>query len=218
MGFIHKEGRGTLALVAGISLAALTVLRLADVADKWVVLAAVASGILFIIVLHFFRNPIRRITPDLNAVIAPADGKIVAIERVNEEEFMKGECTLISIFMNVHNVHVNRAPVAGKVIYRKYHHGKYLVAWNHKSSLLNERTTLAFSLEESTVMMRQIAGGLARRIVTYPKEGEWVEQGSQIGFIKFGSRVDVFIPNHFTVTATLKQKVKGGITVIATVR
>ncbi|MDT8347843.1 MAG: phosphatidylserine decarboxylase family protein, partial [Flavobacteriaceae bacterium] len=150
------------------------------------------------------------------AVIAPADGKVVVIEKVFDPEFLNTKCQQISIFMSPVNVHVNRYPISGEVIYSKYHKGKYLVAWHPKSSTENERTTVVIEQRGQTkILYRQIAGALAKRIVNYAKVGTKVSQGDDSGFIKFGSRVDVLVPLNYKITVELNQKVIGGITRIA---
>lgn len=169
-----------------------------------------------VIILQFFRNP-KVVTP-LNAahVISPADGKVVVIEEVEEPEYFKGKRLQISVFMSPFNVHVNRNPIAGLVKYFKYHPGKYLVAWHPKSSTENERTTTVIQHSNGTeVLFRQIAGALAKRIVWYVKEGQTVQQGAEMGFIKFGSRIDIYLPVGTKVNVELDQKVKGGKTVLA---
>ncbi len=169
-----------------------------------------------VIILQFFRNP-KVVTP-LNAahVISPADGKVVVIEEVEEPEYFKGKRLQISVFMSPFNVHVNRNPIAGLVKYFKYHPGKYLVAWHPKSSTENERTTTVIQHSNGTeVLFRQIAGALAKRIVWYVKEGQTVQQGAEMGFIKFGSRIDIYLPVGAKVNVELDQKVKGGKTVLA---
>jgi phosphatidylserine decarboxylase len=171
-------------------------------------------GLLYII-LQFFRNPKRNTVVDINTIIAPADGKVVVIEEVEEPEYFKGKRLQISIFMSPFNVHVNRYPISGKVNYVKYHAGLYLVAWHPKSSTDNERSTVVVGNEKGEVLFRQIAGALARRIVYYAKEGDQAEQGKEFGFIKFGSRVDVFLPVGTKVNVQLEQVVRGGETVIA---
>lgn len=215
---IHPEGRASLALTTGFIIVLLSTLRLVAAGDIWFAIAAIGSALLFIFMLQFFRNPHREITLDAAALLAPADGKVVAIEETMETDFIKSECNVIAIFMHVHNVHANRAPASGEVVHRQYHKGRYLLAWNPKSSHLNERCSLATKNEHGVVLTRQIAGGLARRIITYPNIGEQVEQGSQIGFIKFGSRVDLFFPKTFEVQVRLGQKVVGGKTVLARIR
>jgi len=215
---IHPEGRGSLALTAGFILVVLSALRLTDAADLWVAIAAGACAMLFVFMLQFFRNPHRDILADPSSLLAPADGKVVAIEETVETDFLKSECKVIAIFMGIFDVHANRAPADGEVVHRQYHKGRYLLAWNPKSSYLNERCSLATKNEHGVILTRQIAGGLARRIITYPNVGERIEQGSQIGFIKFGSRVDLFFPKTFEVEVTLGQRVVGGKTVLARIK
>lgn len=174
------------------------------------------SLVVFLVVLQFFRNPSRSTTAAAHQVIAPADGKVVVIEEATDHEVLGGPALQVSIFMSPFNVHVNRSPVQGKVEYFKYHPGKYLVAWHPKSSTENERTTLAIRTETGArVMLRQIAGALARRIVCYARPGDALAPGQEFGFIKFGSRVDVFLPLDAKVTVQLGQVTKGGQTVIA---
>jgi phosphatidylserine decarboxylase len=175
----------------------------------------VISLLLFITVVQFFRHPSRNTPIQEEYVIAPADGKVVVIEEVEETEFIKGKCRQISIFMSPVNVHVNRYPVTGKVVYQKYHPGKYLVAWHPKSSTENERTTVAVATQFGTVLFRQIAGALAKRIVCYAKVGDHAVNGKEFGFIKFGSRVDIYLPLESKVNVTLNQKTVGGETIIA---
>jgi phosphatidylserine decarboxylase len=174
------------------------------------------SLVLLIIVLQFFRNPSIQITEGENLVISPADGKVVVIEEVDEDEFFKGKRLQVSVFMSPFNVHVNRNPISGIVKYFKYHPGKYLVAWHPKSSTENERTTTVIEKNSGVqVLFRQIAGALAKRIVWYVKEGQIAKQGAEMGFIKFGSRVDIFLPLDAKVKVELNQKVKGGRTILA---
>ena len=168
------------------------------------------------IVIRFFRIPKRELVHNANQIIASADGTIVVVEKVFEPEVLNQECIQISTFMSPNNVHVNRYPVGGKVVYTNYHSGKYLIAKHPKSSTLNERTTICIETESGQkVVVRQIAGALARRIVCYAKEGEQVTQGAELGFIKFGSRVDLFIPLDSTVHVDLEDKVKGGLSILA---
>ena len=175
----------------------------------------VAIGI-FVLVLQFFRNPSRPPLALSNAVVAPVDGKVVIIEEVEEPEYFKGKRLQVSIFMSPLNVHVTRYPVSGKVVFSKYHPGKYLVAWHPKSSTLNERTTIVVNNPTfGDVLYRQIAGAVARRIVNYAKVGDDAVQGTDAGFIKFGSRVDVFLPPNTPVDVEIGQKVKGGVTLIS---
>lgn len=175
-----------------------------------------ATIILFLLVLQFFRNP-KIITPvNDKHVVAPADGKVVVIEETTETEYLKDKRLQISIFMSPVNVHVNRMPVKGVVEFFKYHAGKYLVAWHPKSSVENERTTVVVKTPAGIpILMRQIAGALARRIKWYVKEGQEFEQGQEFGFIKFGSRVDVFLPLNAKIKVNIGDKTKGGMTVLA---
>jgi phosphatidylserine decarboxylase len=179
------------------------------------IITSLGLALFFVFFLQFFRNPPRTIALDPLALLAPADGKVVAIEETVESDFLKQDCMVIAIFMNVHNVHINRAAASGEVVHRQYHKGRYLLAWNPKSSHLNERASLAIRNAHGTTLTRQIAGGLARRIVTYPNVGDYVDQGNEIGFIKFGSRVDLFFPKSYQVKVRLGQKVTGGETVLA---
>lgn len=169
------------------------------------------------IVVFFFRIP-KRDYPEASAgvLFAPADGKVVAIEQVHEPEYFSASCTKISIFMSPVNVHVNRYPVSGKVVYCRYHAGKYLVAWHEKSSVLNERNTVVVRTGQGfEVLVRQIAGAVARRIVHYAREGMEVCASEELGFIRFGSRVDLFFPSDATILVEKDQKVRGGISVLA---
>lgn len=168
------------------------------------------------LIIQFFRNPKRNTPKNPNQIIAPADGKVVVIEEVEEPEYFKDKRKQISIFMSPLNVHLNRFPVGGTVTYVKYHPGLYLVAWHPKSSTENERTTVVVKTDNNReVLFRQIAGAVARRIRYYCKEGDHAEQGGEMGFIKFGSRVDIFLPLTAKVNSKLNDIVKGGETVIA---
>jgi len=170
----------------------------------------------FILILQFFRNPKRHTKLNDEHVISPVDGKVVVIEEVEESEYFKDKRLQVSVFMSPINVHVTRYPIGGKVVFSKYHPGKYLVAWHPKSSEENERTTVV--VENATfgkILYRQIAGALARRIVNYAKKDQNVVQGSDAGFIKFGSRVDLFLPLNTKLKVQLNQKVKGGESIIA---
>jgi phosphatidylserine decarboxylase len=172
--------------------------------------------LVFILILQFFRNPKRNTQPDDAHVISPVDGKVVVIEEVQEPEYFKDKRLQVSVFMSPINVHVTRYPIGGKVLFSKYHPGKYLVAWHPKSSELNERTTVVVENPKfGKVLYRQIAGALARRIVNYAEKDQNVIQGSDAGFIKFGSRVDLFLPLDTKLDVKLNQKVRGGETVIA---
>lgn len=211
---IHKEGFAT---IAGTGL----FLLLLNMLVMWFLPAMgtpiwVLSAVFFCFILQFFRNPVRRIPySDDRLIYAPADGKIVVIEEVVEAEYLAKAVRQISIFMSPLNVHVNRIPVSGHIEYARYHPGQYLVAWHPKSSLLNERTTTVISTGQNQVLLRQIAGALARRIVNYVQSGDRVEQGSEMGFIKFGSRVDIMLPLSAEVLVQIGQHVKGNHTIIA---
>jgi phosphatidylserine decarboxylase len=215
---IHKEGYATLTLSA-IVLIALNVTTdyffNANYPEIQIGVISI-SIILFLIILQFFRSPNRNITRNDKYLIAPADGKVVVIEQVDEPEVLKDRRIQVSIFMSPFNVHVNRYPISGQVTYSKYHPGLYLVAWHPKSSTENERTTVVIENSSKTpILLRQIAGALARRIVCYPKAGWMVKQGEELGFIKFGSRVDIFLPLNAKIKVNMNQKVKGGQTIIA---
>ena len=169
-----------------------------------------------VMILQFFRNPKRTAPMRFDEIMAPVDGKVVAIEEVEEKEYFKGRRMLVSIFMSPLNVHVTRYPASGVITYFKYHPGKFLVAWDPKSSEENERTTVVLRTPQfGEILYRQIAGAVARRIVNYAEEGESVHQGEDSGFIKFGSRVDLFLPLKSQITVKLHQKVKGAVTCVA---
>jgi phosphatidylserine decarboxylase len=165
-------------------------------------------------IISFFRNPKRLIPIGDNHILASADGKVVVIEEVGEIEYFKDKRLQVSIFMSPANVHVNRSPIDGEVKYFKYHPGKYLVAWHPKSSSDNERTSMVIENESFAVLVRQIAGKLARRIVYYVEEGDEIERGEEFGFIKFGSRIDLFLPLNTKLNVEIGQKVRGGETII----
>jgi phosphatidylserine decarboxylase len=214
---IHREGTNILL----ITLVLLVLLGFGFIKGlhmpRW---GSITLGIALVIfyawMLYFFRNPTRNIIPHAEAILSPADGKIVAIERVYESEYMQTDCIQVSIFMSPFNVHVNRSPIAGDIQYFKYHPGKYLVAFHPKSSTKNERTTVVVKRQDGLqILFRQIAGFVARRIVFYPKEGDRLNQGDEVGFIKFGSRLDVFLPLDAKIEVSLGEKVKGGLTVLA---
>lgn len=172
--------------------------------------------LLFVLILQFFRNPKRHTVQNLDEIIAPVDGKVVVIEEVVESEYFKDKRRQVSIFMSPLNVHVTRYPISGKINFSKYHPGKYLVAWHPKASEENERTTIVVeNTSVGEILYRQIAGALARRIVNYAQEGEEVVQGTDAGFIKFGSRVDLFLPLDMKINVALDDKAKGGETIIA---
>jgi phosphatidylserine decarboxylase len=210
---IHHEGRGLL-LVSGLCIALLNIAfytRLPAFFPPVLLLSAVLFGLL----LQFFRNPPRTIPEmDDQLIYAPADGKVVVIEEAVENEYFQEKRLQVSIFMSPINVHVNRNPVSGTVRYFRYHPGKYLVAWHPKSSEENERTTVVYDTGKHEILMRQIAGALARRIRWYVYEGDAVQQGADMGFIKFGSRVDLFLPTDTQIEVQINQSVKGNKTVI----
>lgn len=211
---LHKESKGTI-LVATIAVAVLGFLAVYFL-EIWSLIIIIPLLILYGLVFWFFRVPNRDIVDHKENVIAPVDGKVVMIKEVFEDEFLKEKAIQISIFMSPLNVHICRYPVSGKVIYKKYHPGKYLVAWHEKSSTENERTTVAVeSLTNHKVVFRQIAGYVARRIVFYCNEDDTSKAGHEFGFIKFGSRMDVFLPLDTEVTCKIGDKTKGGIDVIA---
>lgn len=178
-------------------------------------LISIPGSALWFWVLWFFRLPNRTHTVSETTICAPADGKVVVIEETLETEYFKDRRLQVSIFMSPLNVHVNRNPISGEVKYMKYHPGKYLVAWHPKSSTENERTTIVIGNSKIELLMRQIAGALARRICYYVKEGDQVQQHEEFGFIRFGSRVDVFLPLGTKVDVKIGEIVKGGITVLA---
>ena len=179
-------------------------------------LGIVLAIFLLVIVLQFFRNPVRVVPEkDNNKVYAPADGKVVVIEEVEETEYFKDKRLQVSIFMSPLNVHVNRNPVGGEVKYSQYHAGKYLVAWHPKASTENERTTVVINNGKTDILFRQIAGALAKRIVNYLKAGDKVQQGDDMGFIKFGSRVDLYLPLDAKIKVNINDMVKGNLDVIA---
>ncbi|MFO7703404.1 phosphatidylserine decarboxylase family protein [Psychroflexus maritimus] len=174
------------------------------------------SMLLFLIVAQFFRNPKRGVDESEEYIVSPVDGKVVAIEEVEEKEYFKDKRIQVSIFMSPINVHVTRYPISGTVAYSKYHPGKFLVAWHPKSSEENERTTVVISSKKyGDVLYRQIAGALAKRIVNYASEGQMIKQGNDSGFIKFGSRVDLFLPLDANIEVELNQKMRGGESIIS---
>ncbi|TAF74829.1 MAG: phosphatidylserine decarboxylase family protein [Bacteroidetes bacterium] len=216
MNYIHKEGR-TLLLTLLISfLAILVICKYVFGEGNYLLYLSLFFAMIFLTFFQFFRNPSVEIPVNPKHVIAPADGKVVVIEKTQENEYLKDERIQVSIFMSPINVHVNRNPIAGVVSYFKYHPGKFLVAWHPKASTENERTTVVVKHNSGVeVLFRQIAGALAKRIKWYVKEGDAVAQGEEFGFIKFGSRVDIFLPTTSKVLVNLNQVTKGGETIIA---
>ncbi|WP_299313870.1 phosphatidylserine decarboxylase family protein [uncultured Aquimarina sp.] len=213
----HKEGYKIISvaivLFLGINAASYVSIQI----DEWIIGIFSVTLVFLILILQFFRNPKRHTDVNDNTVVAPVDGKVVVIEEVFEKEYFKENRLQVSIFMSPINVHVTRHPINGDVKLSKYHPGKYLVAWHPKASEENERTTVVVKNSFVEILYRQIAGALAKRIVNYAKEGEKVTQGSDSGFIKFGSRVDVFLPIGTEINVSLNQKVKGGESIIASV-
>ncbi len=212
---IHKEGYGI--VIKGFFLISIIVATVFLWKGPTITsyISALAGLLIFSFLLRFFRSPNRAVLSDDTAVLAPADGKIVIVKEVYEGEYLKCNCIQVSVFMSVFNVHINWFPVGGIVSYFKYHPGNYLVAMHPKSSEKNERTSIVVDHNGTPVLFRQIAGLLARRIVCYAKEGTEIEQGDQTGFIKFGSRVDLFLPIDSRIQVTRGQHVKGRQTVIA---
>ncbi|MEP6727916.1 MAG: phosphatidylserine decarboxylase family protein [Bacteroidota bacterium] len=215
--YIHKEGYKPIA-IAAIIFAILNLLSFYFISYSlpwlsWIIFIGLFGLLLFII--SFFRIPNRKLTKDDNKVVAPADGKVVVIEEMFDEEYFKEKRLQISIFMSPANVHVNRNPLSGEVTYNQYHKGKYLVAWNPKSSTENERHSVVIRHAKGEVLVKQIAGALAKRIINYLEVGEKVSQTNELGFIRFGSRVDVLLPVGTKVEVQLNQMVQGGVTVLA---
>lgn len=217
---IHREGYKSIAIAtiifAIINLASFYFISAALPWLSWLIFIATAGLVLFII--SFFRIPNRIKTFGESKVISPADGKVVVIEEVYDEEYFKAQCLQISVFMSPANVHQNHCPVDGEVVYNKYHKGKYLVAWHPKSSTENERHSVVIKNAKGEVLVKQIAGALAKRIVNYLQVDQKVKQNDELGFIKFGSRVDLLLPLGTEVNVQLNQVVKGGITILATLK
>jgi phosphatidylserine decarboxylase len=214
---IHREGYKIL-IVTAIILILINVLlnNYASSYPYFLLFIRIASVIIYFLFLQFFRLPKRNQTIGSNLVIAPADGKVVVIEDTEEKEFFKDKRLMLSIFMSPINVHCNWYPVTGKVTYVRYHKGKYLVAWHPKASTENERTTVVIQKDNNVaVLVRQIAGAVAKRIIYYAHENDMVTQGGELGFIKFGSRVDVYLPLNTKVNVKLGDITTGGVTVLA---
>ncbi|MGV8993022.1 MAG: phosphatidylserine decarboxylase family protein [Flavobacterium sp.] len=213
----HKEG-SRIILISTTVLVAILLLSEKFITNYWALKTVQIASLLFLlIVLQFFRNPKRSVALDEGHIISPVDGKVVVIEEVYEAEYFKDKRLQVSVFMSPINVHVTRYPMSGKVVFSKYHPGKFLVAWHPKSSTENERTTIVVNNDNfGDVLYRQIAGALAKRIVNYAKEDMQVIQGTDAGFIKFGSRVDIYLPLGTDINVVLNQKAIGGKTIIAT--
>ena len=212
----HKEGHRIIIISLLITSCLIITLEYSINAVELKFLLKLLCLIFFVLIIQFFRNPKRKIETNDKAILAPADGKIVIIKEVFEKEFYNEKRLQVSIFMSPFNVHVTRYPVGGEIIFSKYHPGKYLFAWHPKSSELNERTSVVIKNKVfGNILYRQIAGALARRIVNYASEGREIKQGDESGFIKFGSRLDIFLPLKTKVNVSINQMVKGGISEIA---
>src|SRR5688572_287975 len=213
---IHKEGLQTIVIstIVAAAIILLTVLLIMPAFPilGWIVVMAIIGLLIFI--LSFFRIPARDHADDENLVVAPCDGTVVVIEEVEADEYFKDRRLQLSIFMSPLNVHVNRNPVSGEVMYSEYHKGKYLVAWHPKSSTENERHSVVYRQHGKEMLVKQIAGALAKRIVNYLKPGDQVKMGEEMGFIKFGSRVDLLLPLDTKIDVKINQKVQGGVTVL----
>lgn len=213
---IHKEGLRTITLstivAAIIVLVSVLLIMPAYPVVGWIVAVGILGLLVFI--LSFFRIPNRNYTQGEDCIVAPCDGTVVVIEEVQADEYFKDKRLQLSIFMSPLNVHVNRNPVSAEVLYSEYHPGKYLVAWHPKSSTENERHSVVYRQHGKEMLVKQIAGALAKRIVNYLKPGDRVQQGGEMGFIKFGSRVDLLLPLDTKIEVKMNQKVKGGVTVL----
>jgi phosphatidylserine decarboxylase len=215
---IHREGYKSI-VISTIIFAVINLLSFYFISFympwlSWLILVVTLGLLLFLI--SFFRVPNRQLTKGDNMVICPADGKVVTIEEIYDEEYFKGKRLQVSVFMSPANVHQNRNPVSGEVIYSQYHKGKYLVAWHPKSSTENERHSVVIRNNRGEILVKQIAGALAKRIINYLQVGQKVDQSTEMGFIKFGSRVDILLPVNAKVMVKLNEVVKGGVTVLAT--
>ena len=215
---IHKEGYKSILIsaivFAAINLASFYFLSFHYPWISWLIF--LASILMMFFIISFFRVPSRQLATGENLVICPADGKVVVIEEVYDEEYFGAKRLQVSIFMSPANVHQNRNPVSGEVVYNQYHKGKYLVAWHPKSSTENERHCVVYKKGGKELLVKQIAGALAKRIINYLQTGQKVEQGNEMGFIKFGSRVDLLLPIDAKVLVKIGDKPKGGVTVVAT--
>jgi phosphatidylserine decarboxylase len=214
---IHREGYRTIgitALIFGI----INLISFNFLSANYPTVAILIFAVtlfLFLFIISFFRVPNRVLTINNNAIVSPADGKVVVIEEIVDEEYFKGKCLQISVFMSPANVHQNRHPMDGEVVYNQYHKGKYLVAWHPKSSTENERWSVAVKNDKGTILYKQIAGALAKRICNYTTVGDKAKQTDEYGFIKFGSRVDVLMPLSVKTKVQLNEVVKGGVTILA---
>lgn len=214
---IHKEGYSSIS-IAAILFAAINLLSIKFLGEQyhWLfILIFIVTLVFLLFIISFFRIPNRTLTINDNQIICPADGKVVVIEETVDEEYFKDKRIQVSIFMSPANVHVNRNPMSGEVVYNQYHKGKYLVAWHPKSSTENERWSVVVKNNHGTILYKQIAGALAKRICNYTSVGQQVKQCDEYGFIKFGSRVDVLLPVGTRINVNLDENVKGGVTVLA---
>lgn len=214
---IHREGYTSIAIAALIfGIINLTTYAFISESLAWLTISIFVLTLgLFLFIVSFFRIPKRTLTVNDNQIVCPADGKVVVIEEVVDEEYFKDKRIQLSVFMSPANVHVNRNPVSGEVVYNQYHKGKYLVAWHPKSSTENERWSVVLKHTKGEILVKQIAGALAKRICNYTKVGQQVKQTDEYGFIKFGSRVDLLLPVGTKVHVQLNEVVKGGVTVLA---
>ena len=215
---IHREGYQSIAITA-VLFGIINVASFSFLGDLIQWLTIVIFGftlIVLLFIISFFRMPNRQLTINDNQIISPADGKVVVIEEIIDEEYFKDKRIQLSVFMSPANVHVNRNPIGGEVVYNQYHKGKYLVAWHPKSSTENERWSVVVKNSKGTILYKQIAGALAKRICNYTKVGQQVTQTDEYGFIKFGSRVDLILPVGTKINVKLNEVVKGGVTVLAT--
>lgn len=208
---IHREGRW-IVLITLVTLLALVILTSLYLPFQLNYLSSVVSLVVMILVLRFFRVPARRPYLDDSVITAPADGKVVVVELTEQNEFHMGSCVQVSIFMSIHDVHINFFPVSGTIAYKHYYPGRYLVARHPKSSHLNERCSLGLETGRGRLLVSQVAGFVARRIRNYAEEGTQVHQGDEMGFIKFGSRLDLFLPQNTSIQVKPGQKVIGGVT------
>ena len=215
---LHKEGfKIIISAVILLSLVNLTFIYFIDI-PLLCYLIVIVSLVFFLLILNFFRVPLRKVAIDNKHILAPSDGKLVVMEEVDETEYLNEKCIQLSIFMSPLNVHKQWYPINGIIEYTKYHPGKYLVAWHPKSSTENERSTIVVKSENGTkILFRQIAGAVARRICNYAKQGKTVTQEDEAGFIKFGSRIDVFIPLSASIQVKINDKIIGGKTILATI-
>jgi len=211
---IHREGKW-IVLITVILLLTLVILTSLYLPYQVNYISSALSLLVLILVLRFFRVPSRRTYLDDLVVTAPSDGKVVVVEQVELEEYVSGPCIQVSIFMSIHDVHINYFPVSGKIAYNKYHPGRYLIARHPKSSQLNERSSVGIETAHGRLLVRQVAGYVARRIRCYAEEGSFAKQGAEMGFIKFGSRLDLFLPLNMHIMVKPGDRVIGGITPVA---